>query len=125
MLLGDVTIDSTLWIELAKLLVHSAVSICVLYVLFHLVTRTMPEVVKELTSLWTNAAQQQTRLYSEMTVHQNALQQSLVQTMAQQMTSQTQAIMALEKQIELQNKAITDMQQSWKPQGRRKEDSGP
>lgn len=119
-----------LWIELAKLVVHSAVSIVVLYVLFHLVTKTMPEVVKELTTLWTTAAREQTKLYSEMTTHQNALQQSLVQMTAQQITQHTQAILALENQIALQNKAIeaqTKALETWKPSGpgRRKEDTGP
>lgn len=116
----------TLFVEMARLAVHSAVSIAVLYVLFHLVTKTMPEVIKELTELWTNAAREQTRLYGEMTTHQNALQQALVQTMATQMTGQTQAILALEKQVELQSKAIADMQESWKPAAhRRATDVGP
>lgn len=125
--------ENTLFIELTRLAVHSAVSIAVLYVLFHFVTKTLPEMLERLAATWTAAlqhqtsiftttVQEQTKAHGEMTAHQISLQQALVQNIGQQMLHLTQVITSLEKQVEINGKNI----ESWRPShGRRKEDTGP
>jgi len=103
--------DAAFWAELLKLGVTNVVALAVLYVLFHLMTHTIPGMFRELTATGTNALQHQTevytqasnnqtRLYAELTTSQNALLQAQTRVMTDQMLQQTEAIKSLEASMQ-------------------------